>query len=79
MPKFLPERLEHRQQVIKLWASRTRARDDDAKRVRAFRLLDPQTATDEDVDAAFGGAGWRQNAPQPTLGERLKSAFGVKS
>lgn len=79
MPKFTPERLEHRLHVIKLWASRTRARDDDAKRVRAFRALDPNTATDEDVDTAFGGTGWRQNAPQPTIGERIKSAFGVKS
>lgn len=79
MPKFVPETAEHRQAVIRLWASRTHARDDDAIRVRAFRKLDPLTATDADVDAAFLGPGWRQNAPKPTLGERFKATFGVKS
>jgi hypothetical protein len=78
MPKFAQETQEHRERIIRLWASRVRARDEDAKRVRAFRLLDPLKATDEDCDAAFGGCGWREKPPIPTLGERLRSAVGFK-
>jgi hypothetical protein len=79
VPKLVPETQAHREAVIKLWASRTRARDADAIRVRAFRALNPLTATDADVDAAFGGPGWRQNPPQPTIVDRFKSAFGRRS
>lgn len=58
---------ELRLKTIAFWAGfRHPSNERDIARVYAFRELDPQTATDADVTAAYGDAGW---APVPVCVE----------
>ena len=54
---------ELRKSTVRYWAAFTHPGTElDIARVYAFRELDPETATDDEVSAAYGGRGW---APTP--------------
>lgn len=59
--------VDYRKKTIEFWSAfRHPSNERDIARVYAFRELDPSSATDEQVDTAYGGPGW---APVPACTE----------
>jgi hypothetical protein len=55
---------EIRRTTIEAWAAHPSPADDlEYRRAWAMGKLDPETCTDGQVDAAYGGDGWRSIAP----------------
>lgn len=55
--------------TVEWWQNHTYATHGDIFRVEAFRSLDANTATFDDVSAAYGGTGWASLTPCVECGD----------
>lgn len=62
--KICDDLTEQRSKTISFWSGFSYPNtEQDIARVYAFRELDPETATNEDVTKAYGGPGWAHIEP----------------
>jgi hypothetical protein len=60
---------EHIKLTVEWWQNHTYATHSDIGRVERFRELDANTATFEDVTAAYGSTGWAAHNPCVECGD----------